>query len=101
MKEEIKQQLLHRLTKGIEMLEDYLRIGPDSILENVLKKFRKAEQRLRSKAASDLTDLDLPVFNLVRFVADGAGRAIKDWNDPIFYMLGEVEDLAKQLLKEY
>lgn len=97
MSEIIKAQLLLQLTKGIEMLEEYLRIGPDSTLEHVLKKYRKAEEHLQTNAVSDLTDL--PV-NLVRYVADGTSRAIKDWNDPIFYMLGEVEDLAKQLLKD-
>lgn len=100
MNEEIKQQLLIRLTKGIEMLEEYLRLGPDSTLEDVLKKYRKAEERLQTNAVSDQTYLDLPIINLVRYVADGAGRAIKDWNDPIFYVLGEAEDLAKQLLKD-
>ncbi|MCX7569188.1 hypothetical protein OS242_04385 [Tumebacillus sp. DT12] len=100
MSTEIKNQLLLQLKKGITMLEEYIRIEPDGTLEDVLKRYRKAEERIQTKAISELTRLDLPVSNIMRMVADGSSGAIHGWDDPIFDVLSEVSSLVEQLLKE-
>lgn len=100
MSTEVKGKLLLHLKKGITMLEEYIRVEPDGTLEDVLKRCRTAEERIQTKATSDLTRLDLPVFNLARMVADGSSSAITGWDDPIFDGLSEVGSLAERLLKE-
>jgi hypothetical protein len=100
MIEQLKDQLLAELRKGIEMLELYMQVGPEDSLECARKRYRQAEERLKAKKWTDLTWVDLPVTNLARMVADGNSRAIKGWDDPLLLLLDRVSKIANHLMEE-
>lgn len=96
-----KDLLIHACDKAIRMVETYHQIDPDESLASALKNYRKAKELLL--ATDDVSKVcrdDLPIYHLVRQVADGTSKAIKDWNDPIFYVMGDVCEWADKWLNE-
>lgn len=96
-----KDMLIHACDKAIRMVETYHQIDPDESLASALKNYRKTKELLL--ATDDVSKVcrdDLPIYHLVRQVGDGTSKAIKDWNDPIFYVMGEVCEWADKWLNE-